>query len=83
MDALKWRRADLGDVPERGDVISMVIFEMDGGLRVWPAMRCEVVMEMPKVAIHGPGIEGSLIDFEIPKRPAGVLGKVIMWRKRE
>lgn len=82
----EWRRADLGDMPEQGQIITLVRFSGargDMSVKVYERMRVEVIFTDP-VRILGPGLpfeDGGRV--ELPERPEGSAGQdMILWRER-
>lgn len=85
---LRWRRADLGDMPERGQIISLVVWSADPRdttVKIYERMRVEIVFTEPKARILGPGLPFEMIErFEMPERPAepGFGPEIMLWRER-
>lgn len=84
----EWRRADLGDVPERGQIVSLVRYpadRRDTSVKVYERMRVEVVLEKPTVKVLGPSLpfeDDARVD--LPGRPDGEAcgSEFILWRER-
>lgn len=82
-----WHRADQGDLPERGMIISLVRWPADPkdtAVKVYERMRVEVVFSDPVVKVLGPGLpfEDDL-RVELPERPDNPAGQeIIMWKER-
>ncbi len=87
-DDLRWRRADLGDLPERGQIVTLVRFpsdRRDTTMKVWERMRVEVILTKPSVRIMGPGLPFvDELPLELPARPEDEPGgtEYILWRER-
>jgi hypothetical protein len=79
-----WHRADQGDLPQVGAVISMVVWRAkDSTVVIKERMRVEVVYADP-LLIAGPSLpferDDRVVLPERPDNPEG--GTITMWRMR-
>lgn len=81
----EWRRADLGDVPEVGQAITLVEFTAgDSTVKVWAKMMVEVVLEKAgRVGIYGATMQTpDRLGEELPGRPEKFNGpKAMLWKE--
>lgn len=81
---MTWHRADEGDLPVRGQVISMVDYPESGGVKVWGRLRVEVVLTSPRPSIYGASLpfnHGDSVD--LPGRPENHFGRALFWKEAE
>lgn len=78
-----WRRADHGDLPERGSLIQAVVYRADdeASVTLYPKMRADVVMNSG----HGALVLGPILSTEpipdLPGRPDDIIGRRgFFWR---
>lgn len=81
-----WRRADLGDLPERGTIVALVKYpadKRDTSVKFYERMRVEVVFDDP-VRVMGPGLPfEDALPLDLPGRPEDGIGQeIIMWKER-
>lgn len=83
LDPRRWRRADHGEVPEVGQIISSVVYPADtqASVIVYGKMRVEAVMHGASgVVIVGPNLANERVE-DLPGRPKDIVGKRgIFWR---
>ena len=82
----EWRRADLGDPPVVGDIITLVEYRIeDSTVKVWDRLQVEIVMgEGGAVRVYGATshVERRLRD--LPDRPVEFAGpKALLWKERD
>lgn len=83
----EWRRADQGDLPERGQIITLVKFSSDPrvtNVKVYERMRVEVILEKPTVKVLGPTLPFvDSLPIDLPERPDNPSGPtMLLWRER-
>lgn len=78
-----WHRADQGDLPEQGQIITMLEFAPEtAGVKIWGRMRVEVVLDGTRPGVYGATLPSRAdVTENLPERPAEVFGKVLMWRE--
>ena len=81
-----WRRADLGDAPEPGQIISMVVYDSDGTkVTVYERFQVACVLAPDHIRVYGASLP-FLSDERLkpPGKPDNPIGPtMILWRETE
>lgn len=79
---MTWRRADLGELPERGQIISVVRYTEAGGVSVVERLHVASVIEGTDHVIFGPSLPFNSDErIELPGQPDEFNGPVaILWK---